>query len=369
MFLNAVKCHALRRGKEAPRTPYQFTMPVMAWLYTKLQPHVYRPDERLDVPSSDNSVNKTTARYVLYSTDDTPRASPLNPADADAASDAPIRAIGYFSWHNERKLFVTRRVYPTYFDFFSLSFVDEGWGALGELLYHIRKKETNDNVCFVAVDNVRTNHRFLPFLREAHRLDYSKVLVIPFFNGIAAAQRDEATLIGAMAFYLSGKGVLPGLNDELCRNKVAAFSKHFGALVGDHEKAIQTPLSNSNERGVKDSVWEYWTLVPDESHALVYAELTIHNAKTPNPVAMQVQSSLSSGDFVCLREKSNEPGAPLRFWVTCLVAGNGPTEESERVFVDKLKRSIAEAVAIACCGVGQLTMEVTIHVRNRLREA
>lgn len=76
-----------------------------------------------------------------------------------------------------------------------------------------------------------------------------------------------------------------------------------------------------------------------------------------------MQSALSGGDFVCLRDTSLACRGGLRFWVSCLDKGNGPNANSEEAFATKLKRSIAEAVANACANVnvGQLQLEIKIH--------
>src|SRR5882724_2376833 len=80
-----------------PPTPYHFALLVMRDIYRALQPHV---------------------RYFEQSS--------LNPQFFEDAMNTGLRAIAYFSWHCDTKVFLTRRVYPTYFDFLTYSHVPEG---------------------------------------------------------------------------------------------------------------------------------------------------------------------------------------------------------------------------------------------------
>lgn len=327
------------KSKSGPPLPYQFTIKVMRTLYSKLMPNVLAEDG----------------------------SSAADPEDFDAASKAELRAIAYFSWHNERKLFVTRRVFPTYFDFFSLSYVDEGWGALGELLQDISEAKISGQKLFTTVNNVCANHRFLPFLKEAHRLDYKAAFLIPFFEGSAgnpATSFAKANLKGAMVFYLASGQAMPDATAEAFRQNVAYFSHNFSELVCLNERKIQTPVPRTKD-ALKDNTWDYWKEAKSHSESLVFAELRVGDiAGDKEKVALDVQSSLSGGDFVCLRDTSAACTTDLCFWVTCLVDGKGPNKESEDVFADKLKRSIAEAVANACATARKLQLEVRIHGRH-----
>src|SRR5947209_1679400 len=91
----------------APPTPFHFTLLVLQALYTRLQ------------------------------RDGTDASSIRNPPIEDARR-TELRAIAYFSWHSEDRMFLARRVYPTYFDFLTYSHVPEGWGALGLLTESFR---------------------------------------------------------------------------------------------------------------------------------------------------------------------------------------------------------------------------------------
>jgi hypothetical protein len=327
----------VEKSGDRPPIPYQFTIQVMRHLYSELLPNVLTDDG----------------------------GSAADPSNFDAASTAELRAIAYFSWHNERKLFVTRRVFPNYFDFFSLSYVDEGWGALGELLQDITEGKISEQRLFKKVSNVCANHRFLPFLKEAHRLDYKAAFVIPFFVGLdraPATHFTKANLKGAMVFYLATPR-LPDIADTTFQQRVANFSHAFSELVCINEKEIQTPVPRTQDE-VKTNPWDYWHNARKHSDGLVFAELHIGNIEgDKEEVALEVQSALSGGDFVCLRDTSPTRKVSLCFWVTCLVDGKGPSEDSEDVFADKLQRSIAQAVANACATTGKLQLEVKIHGR------
>lgn len=326
------------KSSNGPPLPYQFTIRVMRYLYSKLMPDVLTDGDK----------------------------SAADPSNFDAASKAELRAVAYFSWHNERKLFVTRRVFPTYFDFFSLSYVDEGWGALGELLQDITDSKIKADRLFTLVRNVCANHRFLPFLKEAHRLDYKAAFVIPFFEGSGENQATtfaKSNLKGAMVFYLGKAEALPA-HDGNFHKRVAHFSHAFSQWVCLNEQKIQTPVART-KNAMKGNTWDYWEEAKKHSDGLVFGELRVGSITGDKEgVALDIQSMLSGGDFVCLRDTSPACTSDLCFWVTCLVDGKGPDKESEDVFADKLKRSIAQAVANACATAGKLQLEVKIHGRH-----
>lgn len=330
------------KSKSGPPIPYNFTIKVMRRLYANLMPDVLKDDGT----------------------------SIMDPADFEAAGRAELRAIAYFSWHNHRKLFVTRRVFPQYFDFFSLSYVDEGWGALGELLQEIKDGKISHQRLFTKVSNVCHNHRFLPFLKEAHRLDYKAAFVIPFFKGDtenAVTSFAEADLMGAMVFYLAGR--LPPGDVAYFQNNVKFFSYEFSKLVRLNEEKIQTPVGRTEHAVKSKEPWNYWEEARTHSDGLVFAEVRVAVCRgDKEKIALGIQYALSGGDFVCLRDTTSaECTADLCFWVTCLVNGKGPkkdSKESEDVFADKLRRSIATAVANACGNADKLTLEINIHGRH-----
>ena len=275
--LATARPEALASGskREKPPVPYQFTRTVMA-----------------------GSLRCIDADVV---TDDGPGTDPTN---YGAASDSDLRAIAYFSWHNERKLFITRRVFPIYFDFFSLSYVDEGWGALGELLQDMERTDFQKKR-FTKVANVFANHRFLPFLKEAHRLNYEAAFVIPFFKPHGRPSHEtlpRQTCRGPWSFTsATAKAMPPGTSDSPSARRVADFSSAFSKLVSLNEDKIQTPVPRT-KNVLKGNTWNYWAAAKQHSAGLVFAELRLGIIGDKEKVALGVQSALSGGDFVCLRD-------------------------------------------------------------------
>ena len=346
-LIKGVKEFAFKEEDGRPPTPYQFTMPIMANIYKELLPSV-------------------AGSLVLIKGDGKLLAAPPAPENVIAAGAAQLRAIAYFSWHGGRRLFATRRVYPSYFDFLSLSYVDEGWGALGELLAKIDLGEVNGRKPFVEVKDIATNHRFLPFLKEADRLDYQAAFVIPFFRRKRkkAYSYKRNSLLGAMVFYLKDEEALPKRHlRKRLTERVRSFSRLAAGIISDHEsgeKGIQQPVK---EKKPKNHIFEYWPRACMGSvEDLFYAILTVQRKWTKiksEEVAGKIQSLLSGVDLLCIRDTDYRHG--LRFWTTGLLHGTPPKPESRNEFARFLRNQIAKAVANTVADHGKVSLHIKVN--------
>lgn len=202
---------SLSESSDRPPVPYQFTIKVMGELFYSLS-GVDRPNlnNKLDPPEPD------------YESVKAPQACPL-------------RAIAYYSKDPYSSGFLTRRVFPRCFDFWSFSYVPPGWGALGHMFAeHVRRPfEPGD---FWLIKNVGNRPRLLPYLFEAERLGYSSVVTLPILieqDGL------DIHVIGAMVFYLGSKDHAPE-KDRKLKKRLGRFVSKFALLMEKHEEKIRS---------------------------------------------------------------------------------------------------------------------------------
>src|ERR1051325_9726362 len=161
-------------------TPYQFTLLVLFAVYCSVQRDIkvgsYNACDYVDSNSSED-----LKRYVGLRDIVSKNTRIVNP-DYNEALRLPLRAIAYFSWEKERRVFLVRRVYPTHFDFLSYSHVPEGSGALGVMIDEVlAKKYRKKNKIYTPIFDVRDRKTLVPYLREVERLEYNSILVLPIF--------------------------------------------------------------------------------------------------------------------------------------------------------------------------------------------
>src|SRR5581483_6646589 len=193
-------------------TPFQFTLGVMERLYSSL---------------SNSDVNSINAEQALVN---------------------PIRAIAFFSWENETRVFLTRRCVPSFFGFLSYSHVPEGWGALGCALEEIRRDSGNYKG-FSKILDITRKEVLLPYLREAHRLKYKTVLVLPIFKRNQSINVDN--LLGAFVFYLPSENSLPADGDMETKGRLVCFVAKMSEALEKHYEALRGTLS---DKGWDDSL-------------------------------------------------------------------------------------------------------------------
>src|SRR6476661_3886062 len=134
--LSRLLLRVYKRGNIPPLfyTPYQFTLPILQALYFRLGN--FGPDVKFE------SQNETSLLKGV------------NPNNREQALNKPVRAIGYYSWEPETRVFLVRRMFPTYFDFLSVSHIPEGWGASSVMLNELRKSLAKGS------NRVRNGHFF-----------------------------------------------------------------------------------------------------------------------------------------------------------------------------------------------------------------
>jgi hypothetical protein len=134
-----------------------------------------------------------------------------NPRDRTSGLTTSLRAIAYLSWEPESRIFLIRRVFPTYFDFLSVSHIPEGWGVSSKMLTSLQGKLENnktpevENGSFFETVNVEAPENrscTLPYLAEQDRLQYKHVLILPVF--CPNAPKSDRDMLGTFLFFISG---------------------------------------------------------------------------------------------------------------------------------------------------------------------
>lgn len=227
----------------------------------------------------------------------------------------------YFSWERAAQAFLTRRVFPTYFDFLSYSHVPAGWGALGVMLKELEEQRRRyQERTFTVVRDIRRDHILFPYLREATRLGYGAVLVLPLFDG---AITDQTTLLGACGFYLKDRAALP--EGAVARERLRCFSEAMAEAVARHKDSINDAEKSRN--------WNEGLSFP-ESHP---AELIISvhpdgNADVLNDIANALVRSLSGSDLYAISDPAQEAADPKRR-IIMIAARHGIDRETIRKHV------------------------------------
>jgi hypothetical protein len=280
-------------------TPYQFTLLLMQSLYESL----LGPQEGLRV----KPVDVPNIRQQLRSGQDI-KLIGLNPHPRHRASQQRLLAIAFYSWESDRRHFLNRRVYPTYFDFLSISHVPQGWGASARMLLDLRSAMANGAAVRngfhtnVVVDE--TMPETLPYLAEKRRLKYDSVLVAPVFATASAVKSDDQ-MLGAWLLFAKN----PGLLDDDDKDRVQAFLEGFcdatGTLIEAHNRKLGHP-------GRLDLAWE---ALRRRSDSCRIAKLTIasHSASTHDrlfELTRELLRDLSGPEFYAIRSGTDmrEPG-------------------------------------------------------------
>jgi hypothetical protein len=242
-----------------PPTPYHFTLEASASLYTVL----------MDGEPSANGKRQ-------------------QPSYAKAMA-SPLRAVAYFSWERAAQVFLTRRVYPTYFDFLSYSHVPAGWGAMGVMLKELELKGRGyKNQVYTIVPDIRRNRILFPYLREATRLDYGAVLVLPIFG---EAEPSHSALLGACAFYLRNEAVLP--ERAKVKGRLQGFAAAMAIAITRHEEKINDSELSKN--------WHRDLRLGENYSAELH--LSIHpdgRAEVLNEITDEIVRTLTGHDLCCI---------------------------------------------------------------------
>ncbi len=188
------------------RAPFQFSLPIMAAMYldfcgdtevcSKLRTKV---GSSFCEVVSQGLVNGTPWRAI----------DPLYDNDHREPEQTPIRAIAYFSWEESSRIFLARRVFPSFFNFLSYSHCPERWGALGlTVLELIGKKKQYFTEHLPITELSDFNQAALPFLSEVERLHYESIFVIPVVKEWGTFNVTSA-LLGAFVVFVHKPEYLP----------------------------------------------------------------------------------------------------------------------------------------------------------------
>jgi hypothetical protein len=214
---------------DALYTPYQFTIPLLQALYFQFE----KAGKKLDA-----EINKNIREGVLKAN---------NPKSRRSAFKTSLRAIAYLSWEAESRAFLVRRVFPTYFDFLSVSHIPEGWGV-SSIMLGLLQDDFDDQIPVVNgsffktvdVDEKRYLSHTLPYLAEQRRLKYRKVLILPVFKPDDPPKSDR-DMLGTFLFFTNGVDGVPEQNSAE-ENKFRSFANCLcnatAKLVLEHNLAL-----------------------------------------------------------------------------------------------------------------------------------
>jgi hypothetical protein len=206
-------------------TPYQFTLPILQNLYSQYE-------------------NPSGAVVEKELEDGQLKAS--NPDNRQDRFETSLRAVAYLSWEPESRIFLVRRVFPTYFDFLSVSHIPEGWGVssimLNQLEAQFKTRSPVGNGSFftkVDVDDPNDLPYTLPYLAEQKRLRYKNVLILPVFN--QKWPESDRDMLGTFLFFVNAADGLPGdysQEDDQFRDFAVELCRETAALVSAHNDAL-----------------------------------------------------------------------------------------------------------------------------------
>jgi hypothetical protein len=282
-----------------PPTPYHFTLEVLASLYAVLA---------AEEPAANGKRHQPPY---------------------EKAMESPLRAIAYFSWERAAQVFLTRRVYPTYFDFLSYSHVPAGWGALGVMLKELELdgRGYRDRI-YTTVPDIRRNRILFPYLREATRLKYGAVLVLPIFDEPEPCQ---STLLGACVFYLRNEAVLP--ERAKVKDRLRGFANAMATAIRRHELKINdAELSKNWHRDLH--VGENYTA---ELHISIHPD---GRAEVLDEITDEIIRSLSGHDLCSIPDPSRE-GTDRKSRMVMIAARDGIDPKIVR-------KQVLNAVGHAC---------------------
>jgi hypothetical protein len=332
-------------------TPYQFTLPILQTLYLLFEPNEKTPKVKLgDIQDA-----------VLKATNPSPREEALKTA---------LRAIAYLSWEPESRLFLIRRVYPTFFDFLSVSHIPEGWGVSSRILklLHDKLGETPTNVVngsfykSVDVEAPDNRSRMLPYLAEQDRLKYKHVFILPVFR--PDRPTSDRDMLGTFLFFISGDDGLFAENSKeetIFRLFANDLCPAMAKLIHAHNRALaREPLSG------------YWRKEAErlpQDLCIAEVELACFDHNHPKTcdglerAARVFLRALTIPDYFAIRDSSQETREDKAVF---LVAGRSDMEVDEfkkRLLRIATERLSGESVICRVTVVGRSATEPTFHLK------
>lgn len=286
-------------------TPYQFLLPILQSLYHKLVEAageirlfktIYEPEIEI--------VRRGNLRAV-------------NPESRDNALSTSLRAVAYYSWEPGNRLFLVRRVFPTYFDFLSISHIPEGWGASSLMLEQLKKHLTAENGVYNGsfyadfnMNDPKYIRYHLPYIAEQKRLNYQWVVVLPVFQrgneqGVARSERD---MLGTLVFFLGpGGNRMPAKRspaDNILRPFFNNLCDTLSDVIAAHNNFLSRPeLANA---------WKEARQTATKAAVVARVNLSCHGKQCgPGCKVLDVASSeflqaLEGPEYYVLRDGSDE---------------------------------------------------------------
>ena len=276
---------------ESYDVPFQFTLLILAALYSDI---LHLPAKALPMEASQPLI--LGARTVTTIT----RAE---------AMEKPLRAVGYFSWERQTRMFLVRRIFPPFFDYLSTSHVPEGWGASSKMLYELReelkKGRPVSNGSFYTVFNPDDDRRLaLPYIVERGRLNYHQILVAPVFDP-SPNDPSHPELLGAFLFFWGVTDVIPKWNQSTAtglRQFLEPLCQGTGKIVKLHYQYLEYP---DHVRVASE-----WEKIRTGSHGgiteIIKVELTAATKWDADTAATELVSHLSGTDFYAVLADSTE---------------------------------------------------------------
>ncbi|MEX0813149.1 MAG: hypothetical protein WD048_13100 [Chitinophagales bacterium] len=291
-------------------TPYQFLFPILSSIYYQIQ-NQHNKDAEISIKDSIENFINTEDQNIIF------KALQKGIKRIDSNNNETI-ALAYFSWSGSNRLFLARRVFPTYYDFITYSQCPDSWGVLGELAREIR----NSKYKYSAIHAKNFNQAALPFLGEVHRIKFKSILAYPILKDIENPNIDN--LQGALLFFLGSK------EEPKKIELLDAYMKHVNKSVSDLLK-IQEKNIIGNDDLTLDKIWKesvnLETLGVDVEQLTIFEiKLSIsHCDKSENDVefinqklrrvASEIISSLSNFDFFGLISSDEIPENEVSIYI------------------------------------------------------
>lgn len=332
--------------KLKPTSPFQFTLPIMTALYCDICGES-APQKIKDFVDG-LLVDKSKIQYRAQD------------PELEYAKQSPLRALAYFSWEEASRLFLARRVYPTYFDFLSYSHCHEGWGALGTMLEQLESepKEYISSKVYTVVKEF--GQRALPFLVEVERLKFKAILAVPVVAHSEQTAHDYSfksrDLHGAYLLFLQDDSNLP--ERVLKSKKIADFRTALGNFTDKTQEALeaQSNMLKTISDDEHTELAKTWRDSADVYSKRIYIfEVRLQPKKTiqrseMDEISSGVIAALSGAEFHAIVEQGGDYNSSE---ATVLVAGRKG---------GNIKSEILRAVGTACKNLDPL--DIHIHIRK-----
>jgi hypothetical protein len=326
----------IHEGKDAPTAyyiPFQITLHVLQALYFQFETEM------------EEEVNEQEIIAGLLAG----KLTSKNPESRAAALNTSLRAIAYFSWEPESRLFLVRRVFPTYFDFLSVSHIPEGWGVSSVMLKRLQGEfgksgfRNGSISCPVDVDHSDNLAYTLPYLAEQERLMYKHVLLLPVFR--KDQPESDRDMLGTFLFFINARDGVPSGEAKF---KFTSFAQYlcpaFAELISAHDKALIRGSSLARE----------WQKVREgrqhEAHiakVVLRCDHSHEGARCPDleNAAREFLKALTIPNYYAIRDLEEEEKGQREAAVFLVAARPGADGKLDELFRKRLLRIVTEQLS------------------------